>query len=49
MVRRFSFDNIRDHLKDDSTIVLQGYTNEAFMDTDEAEIVFESGKTKEHI
>lgn len=49
LVRRFSFDNIRDHLEDDSTIVLQGYTNEAFMDTDEAEIVFESGKTKEHI
>ena len=49
LIRRFSFDRVRDCLKDDSTIVLQGYSNEGFMDIKEAEVVFDSGKTKELI
>ena len=49
MIRRFSFDRVRSSLKDEDVIVLQGYSNEAFMGCEEAEIVFDAGKTKEFI
>jgi hypothetical protein len=49
LIRRFSFDRVRSSLKDEDVIVLQGYSNEAFMGCEEAEIVFDAGKTKEFI
>ncbi len=47
MKKKFYFERIRRSVTEENVIVIQGYSNEAYMDVSSAQAVFKNGKTTE--
>lgn len=49
MIKKFSFDKVREDVRNKDVLVIQGYTNEAFLHSNSIEVSFVSGSRHEKV
>ena len=49
MIKKFSFDKVREDVRNKDVLVIQGYTNEAFLHSNSIEVSFVSGSRREKV
>ncbi len=49
MIKKFSFDKVREDVRNKDVLVIQGYTNEAFLHSNSIEVSFVAGSRREKV